>query len=185
MWWIVGGIVLLILVLVLFVISSYNSLVTINTKVDESYATMDVYMKKRYDLIPNLVNTVKGYAEHEKSTFENVVKARNQAVDAKNLSEQIEAEGALNQSLGRLIAVAESYPDLKANQEFNKLMQELTQVETEIAQSRKYYNAIVRQLNIKVKAFPSNIISNMFGFSARPYFEITDETQRETVKVEF
>lgn len=175
----------IVVVIALYVISTYNALIRGRNSVKESFSTMDVYMKKRYDLIPNLVNTVKGYANHEKETLDAVISARNKAASANSVSTQAEAEGELNQVMSRLFALTESYPDLKANTNFLDLQSQLSNVETEIAQSRKYYNATARAYNDKTQMFPSGIIANMFGFTQESMFEITDVTQRETVEVKF
>ena len=172
-------------VLAAFVTSLYNALVRARNSVSEAFSAMDVYMKKRYDLIPNLVNTVKGYATHEKETLDAVISARNSAASATNPADQLKAEGELNQVMSRLFALTESYPDLKANTNFLDLQDKLNLVETEIAQSRKFYNATARQYNNKVQTFPSVIIANMFGFEASPMFELTDTAQRENVEVSF
>lgn len=182
MGWIIVGIVAL---LVIAGISMYNSLVKMKNMVEEAFSTMDVYLKKRYDLVPNLVNTVKGYATHENETLEAVISARNSAVSTDNPSARIEAEGQLSQALGRLFALSESYPDLKANTNFMDLQKQLQTLETEIAQSRKYYNGVTRQYNIKTESVPTNIIANMFGFDKMPLFEVQNEVERQNVKVEF
>lgn len=180
--YIVLGIVAL---LVIYGISQYNGFVTLKNVVEEAFSTMDVYLKKRYDLIPNIVETVKGYASHEKETLEQVISARNKAVNATSPEAQLEAEGDLNKVMGRLFALTESYPDLKANTNFMDLQNQLQTIETEIAQSRKYYNGTVRQYNTKVETFPSNIIANIFNFMKKPLFEVTDAVERENVKVQF
>lgn len=172
-------------VIVAFFVSVYNGLIKARNSVKEAFSAMDVYMKKRYDLIPNIVNTVKGYASHEKDTLEAVISARNSAVSANTPEDQLEAEGELNQVMNRLFALTESYPDLKANTNFLDLQEKLSVVETEIAQSRKYYNATARMYNNRVQVFPSVIVANMFGFTTEPMFEITDAAQRETVEVSF
>lgn len=178
-------VVLVVVAIVVFFITTYNGLIRARNSVREAFSTMDVYMKKRYDLIPNLVNTVKGYASHEKDTLEAVISARNSAVSANTPQAQMEAEGELNQVMNRLFALTESYPDLKANTNFLDLQDKLSVVETEIAQSRKYYNATARMYNNRVQVFPSVIVANMFGFAEEPMFEITDAQQRETVEVSF
>lgn len=180
--YIVLGIVAL---LVIYGISQYNGFVTLKNVVEEAFSTMDVYLKKRYDLIPNIVETVKGYASHEKETLEQVISARNKAVNATSPEAQLQAEGDLNKVMGRLFALTESYPDLKANTNFMDLQNQLQTIETEIAQSRKYYNGTVRQYNTKVETFPSNIIANIFNFMKKPLFEVTDAVERENVKVQF
>ena len=182
MGWIIFGVVVLLLVVA--VIAMYNTLVKMKNMVEEAFSTMDVYLKKRYDLIPNLVNTVKGYAKHEKETLEAVISARNSAIDNSNPEARLEAEGNLTQALGRLFALSESYPDLKANTNFMDLQKQLQSIETEIAQSRKYYNGVTRQYNIKTQSVPSNIVANIFGFDKMPLFEV-DETERQNVTVEF
>jgi LemA protein len=174
----------LILVVGLYVMSNYNGFVKLRNMKDEAFATMDVYLKKRYDLIPNLVETVKGYASHEKDTLEKVIAARNMAASATSVEDKMAGENALTGTLKTLFAVAESYPDLKANQNFMDLQKQLQSLEGEIAQSRKYYNGVVKQYNTKTEIFPSNIIAGIFGFVKAPYFEI-EEGERDNVKVSF
>ena len=171
--------------LVVFVISTYNGLIRLRNIVEEAFSTMDVYMKKRYDLIPNLVETVKGYAKHESETLEAVIAARNKAQSATSPEAQIAAEGDLSQVMGRLFALTESYPDLKANTNFMDLQKQLQTIETEIAQSRKYYNGSVRTYNTKIEVFPNNLFAGMFGFTKKPMFEVTNAEERENVKVSF
>ncbi|QIK69344.1 LemA family protein [Erysipelothrix sp. HDW6C] len=175
----------IVAVVLLFGISQYNGFVRLKNLVEEAFSTMDVYLKKRYDLIPNIVETVKGYASHEKDTLQGVIEARNKAANATTPEARIEAEGDLNKVMGRLFALTESYPDLKANTNFMDLQGQLQTIETEIAQSRKYYNGTVRQYNTKRESFPSNIIAGMFNFAAKPLFEITDDAERANVKVQF
>lgn len=181
-WLIVGGV---ILVLVLVVISIYNGLVRARNLVKEAFSAMDVSMKKRYDLIPNLVETVKGYASHEKETLDAVITARNKAVSAGTPEGQFEAEGELNQVMNRLFALSENYPDLKANTNFLDLQEQVRLIETEIAQSRRYYNGTARDYNNRTETFPSLIVANMFGFKQYPMFEITNEAERENVQIKF
>jgi LemA protein len=145
---------------------------------------IDVYLKKRHDLIPNLVETVKGYAAHEKSTLEDVTRLRSAAMQAKGPEAQIQSESELGKALGRLLAIAENYPDLKANQNFLELQKELAKVEEELAYSRRYYNGTVRENNIYVESFPSNIFAGMFNFKKGQFFEI-EASERETPKVSF
>ena len=171
--------------LVIYLITCYNSFVKLNNKIKEAYATMDVYLKKRYDLIPNLVETVKGYAKHEQGTLEKVIQARNMAMNAGSVDERVEGENILSGTLKSLFALSESYPDLKANENFVSLQSDLNRMEEEIASSRKYYNAIVNTFNTKTEVFPSNLIANMFGFSVKPLFEVENENERQNVKVEF
>lgn len=180
-----GIILIVVIVLVLIVISIYNSLVRLRNRCDEAFSAMDVHLVKRYDLIPNLVETVKGYATHEKETLENVVKARTSAMNASDMESKLAAEGELSKALGRLMAITESYPDLKANSNFMDLQQSLKTMEAEIAGSRKYYNAIVNQYNTKIDVVPSNIVAGLFGFKKKSLFEVADEAQRQNVKVQF
>lgn len=175
----------IVVILIIWFIASYNGFVKLKNSIDEAFSTMDVYLKKRYDLIPNLVETVKGYASHEKETFERVISARNMAASATSIDDKVEKENILQGTLKSLFAVAEAYPDLKANSNFLSLQSDLNRIEEDIASSRKYYNAIVKQFNIKVESFPSNIIAGMFHFEKRPMFEVASEQEREAVKVQF
>lgn len=185
MGWVIGGIVLLVIVIaVIWFISSYNGFVRLKNMVEEAFATMDVYLKKRFDLIPNLVETVKGYAKYETETLEKVIQARNFVEGAATPEQRIQGENQITGALRSLFAVAEAYPDLKANQNYMDLQGQLTQVENDIANSRKYYNAIVRDYNTKRETFPSVFVANLFHFEKRPLFEIAEE-QRENVKVKF
>jgi LemA protein len=177
--------VAIVVIILLWVWGSYNGFVKLKNMVQEAFSTMDVYLKKRYDLIPNLVETVKGYAQHEKETFEKVISARNMAASATTVDEKVEKENILQGTLKSLFAIAEAYPDLKANANFMQLQGDLNRIEEDIANSRKYYNAVVKQYNIKREAFPSNIISGMFGFEKRSMFEVAGEQERENVKVQF
>lgn len=177
-------IIAVVAIIVIWAIAAYNGLVKFRNMVREAFSTMDVYMKKRYDLIPNLVETVKGYAKHEASTLEEVIKARNSAASATTVEGKIEGENALTGTLKSLFALSESYPELKANTNFMDLQRQLQSVEGDIASSRKYYNAIVRDYNIKTESFPSSIIASMFGFKQEPMFEIAS-AERENVKVQF
>lgn len=167
------------------VIGIYNGLVTLKNKVDEGWADIDTQLKRRYDLIPNMVETVKGYAKHEKSTFEEVTKARTMAMSATNPEEKAKAENMLTGTLKSLFALAENYPELKANQNFLELQNTLTEIEEHIQLSRRYYNATVRDFNTKVEVFPNNMLAPMFGFTKREYFEIERPEERENVKVSF
>ncbi|WP_290776210.1 LemA family protein [Anaerofustis sp.] len=178
-------VILAVAVIIMYLISSYNGFVKLNNKIKEAYATMDVYLKKRYDLIPNLVETVKGYAKHEQSTLEKVINARNMAMNANNVDEKIEGENILSGTLKSLFALSENYPDLKANENFVSLQADLNRMEEEIASSRKYYNAIVNTFNTKTEVFPSNIIANIFGFKAKELFEVNNDEERENIKVQF
>lgn len=181
------SIVLIVVVVVgLFVMMMYNGLVRSRVRVDEAWSDIEVQLKRRYDLIPNLVETVKGYAKHESSVLENVTKARASAISLHNDPKaQAQAENALSQTLKSLFAVAESYPDLKANQNFMKLQGDLTDTEDKIQASRRFFNANVRDLNTRIQTFPANMIAGMFGFKMRDFFEIENAEERQNVKVSF
>lgn len=178
-------VVIVAVLLIIWGIMTYNGLVKGLNKVEEAFSTMDVYLKKRYDLIPNLVETIKGYAKHESETLEKVISARNMAVKASSMDEKISSEKNFQSMLGPLYAIGEQYPDLKADKNFLSLQNELQNLESEIANSRKYYNAIVVKFNNMVMTFPSNLLAGMFGFHRQPMYEITDAAQRENVKVQF
>lgn len=178
-------ILIVVVIVALWGISTYNSLVSLKNKVEEAFSTMDVYLKKRYDLIPNLVETVKGYAKHESETLEKVIGARNRAASATGAAEKLAAEKELNQSMVNLFAVSEQYPDLKANENFMSLQADLKTMEDEISNSRKYYNAIVRTFNTKCETIPSNIIANIGNFEKQPLFEVDSAEERQNVKVSF
>ncbi len=175
---------ILILLVLIFVVL-YNGFIRLKNDCDEAFATMDVYLKKRYDLIPNLVETVKGYAAHESQTLEQVIAARNMAQSAATPEAKIAGENALQGTLKSLFAIAESYPDLKANENFLDLSDQLKAVEEDIANARKYYNAVVKQFNTKCEIFPSNLIASMFRFEKKPMFEVSAAEERENVKVSF
>ncbi|MDD5875108.1 MAG: LemA family protein [Baileyella intestinalis] len=177
-------IIAVILLLVIMIITMYNGFVKAGNDCEEAFSTMDVYLKKRFDLIPNLVETVKGYAAHEKETLSAVVAARSAVSSSSTAEEKLANENVLSGTLRSLFAVAEAYPDLKANTNFQELMTQLKKVEEDIANSRKYYNAVVKKYNIKVQAFPTSIIAAMFHYEKKPMFE-TDQTSRENVKVSF
>lgn len=182
---IVAVVVLLAVILIVWIIATYNKFVKMRNNVDEAYSTMDVYMKKRYDLIPNLVETVKGYATHEEKTLEGVMAARYSCMNANNPQEKAEAENMLTGTLKSLFAVSENYPNLKADQNFMDLQQSLKTLEEEIATSRKYYNGCVKTYNVKRETFPSNIIAKWFKFEKRVLFEIANEEERNAPKVQF
>lgn len=181
---VIGIIIAIVLVILFYVLTTYNGLVGSRNVVDEAFSTMDVYLKKRWDLIPNLVEVVKGYAKHESETLEKVVALRNGAYNNMSVDEKMEVNKQLSSGISRLIAVAESYPDLKANQNFTDLSKELSKIEEDIANSRKYYNGTVRNFNNKVMMFPGNIVANMFGFKKASMFEAAEE-EKKNVKVEF
>lgn len=171
--------------IVAFVTAGYNGLVKLRNLVEEAFATMDVYLKKRYDLIPNLVETVKGYAAHEAGTLEKVIQARNMAATSGTVEGRIQGENMLSGALRNLFALSEAYPDLKANNNFMDLQSKLQKVEEDIANSRKYYNAKVREYNIKTEVFPYNIIAGLFKFTRKPLYELSDEAERQNVQVKF
>lgn len=152
--------------------------------VKEAFSTMDVYLKKRWDLIPNIVETVKGYAKHEKSTLESIVNLRSQACGGMSTEDKIKTNENLSKSINKIMVLAENYPDLKANSNFRDLSNQLSKIEEDIANSRKYYNAVVKNFNNKIQVFPNNIFANMFGYSEKSMFE-TDSNERENVKVKF
>ena len=178
-------ILVVLLVVVGIVIGMYNSLVGLRVRADNAWSDIDVQLKRRHDLIPNLVETVKGYAAHEKGTFENVAKFRSMAMQATGPAERAAAEGQLTMALKSLFAVAEQYPQLRASENFQSLQNSLNQVENSLQESRRYYNAVVRDLNTKIATFPSNIIAGMFGFTPRQFFELTAPAEREAPAVKF
>jgi len=175
----------LVILIAFYAIGGYNTLVSLRNQVEEAFSTMDVYLTKRYDLIPNLVETVKGYAKHERETLEAVISARNKAVNATTMEGKIEAENAMSGVIGRLFALAEAYPDLKANTNFLDLQNQLKSIEDDIANARKYFNGVTRQYNTKIEVFPMNILAGIFGFTKKPLFVVADEQQRQNVKVSF
>jgi len=174
-----------VVVLALWAMGVYNSLITIRNKVEEAFSTMDVYLVKRYDLIPNLVETVKGYAKHESGTLEAVIKARNAAQSSGSIEDKIANENVLTGTLSKLFALTEAYPDLKANAGFLDLQSQLKSLEEDVANARKYYNGAVRQYNTQIQVFPTNILAGMFKFTKKPLFEVEEESQRKAVKVQF
>jgi len=182
--WIILGIIVL---LVIWIISMYNSFVKARIKIDNSWSDINVFLKKRFDLIPNLVNTVKGYAAHESQTLEKVVQARNAsaAVPPGDVQATAQANQALNGALRSLFAVAEAYPDLKANQNFLELQQALQNIEGDLGNARRYYNATVRDYNTSIQQFPGVILANMTGFKPRGFFELGDQGEAKNVEVKF
>jgi LemA protein len=178
-------IVALLIVLALAVIVLYNRLVRLRNRAENSWAQVDVQLKKRYDLIPNLVETVKGYAAHEKATFEEVTRARTAAQQAKTIQEQAEAENMLTAAIGRLFAVAEAYPELRATENFQQLQAELADVEQNIAVARQIYNDAVLSYDNALETVPTNFVAGMFNFEPRAYFEIEDPAAREAPRVQF
>ena len=181
---IVAVIVIIILAIVLYLISGYNGLVNARNRVKNSYSQIDVQLKRRNDLIPNLVETVKGYASHEKEVFENVTKARSGLMNASSVKEVSQASNAVTQALGSLFAIAENYPELKANENFKELQLELKETEDKISYSRQFYNDAVLMYNNKCEQFPSNIIAGMINFKEADFFEATNE-EKQTPKIKF
>ncbi len=179
--WIIG---IIVVVVVLFIILMYNSLIRLRNQVKNSWAQIDVQLKRRNDLIPNLVSTVKGYMKHEKTTLENITKARSAILAAQTVEDTAKASNMLSQTLKSLFAVSENYPDLKANQNFLQLQEELTGTENKIAYSRQHYNDIVMMFNTKIETFPNNMFAGMFHFTEEKQFE-AEEEERKNVKVEF
>lgn len=181
----IGLISLIILgVFVLWVIAIYNGLIRLKNRVDEAWSDIDVQLKRRYDLIPNLINTVKGYATHERELFEKVTEARTRAMGAGSAHDKAEAENMLSGTLKSLFAVAENYPDLKANQNFLELQRELTDTEDKVQAARRFYNGNVRDFNTKIEIFPNNIFAGIMNFAKREFFEANGE-EKEPVKVDF
>ena len=180
------GLILLIIIAAIggWLVLTYNGLIRLKNRVDEAWSDIDVQLKRRYDLIPNLVNTVKGYAAHEKQLFENVTAARTRAMNAGTTADKAQAENVLSGTLKSLFAVAENYPDLKASQNFLELQRELTDTEDKIQASRRFYNGNVRDFNIKIEVFPNNIIAGMLNFTKREFFE-AEGGEKEPVKVQF
>ena len=182
--WIIVGVIALVL---LFIVTMYNGLITLKNRVDEAMSDMDVQLKRRYDLIPNLVETVKGYATHEQGTLEKVIAARSSAmsVSSSDVDNKIKAENELSSTLKSIFALSENYPDLKANQNFLELQRELSDTEDKIMASRRFYNGNVRDFNTKLQVFPTNIINSMLHFTAYKFYELSDAAQRENVSVKF
>lgn len=180
-----AALLLLIIILICWGISTHNKFVTLRSSVEEAFSTMDVYLKKRYDLIPNLVETVKGYAKHESEVLKGVTEARSNAQAAATAAEKLEANAQLTQALRSFNVVMEKYPELKANQNFMSLQSDLRSIEGEIANSRKYYNGIVKAFNTKRQTIPSSIIANMMKLEKQPYSEVDDAVERKNVKVSF
>lgn len=177
-------IILVLVLLVLWVVITSNSLTKKKMKAEQAFADVDVYLTQRYDLIPNLVSTVKGYSKHEKETFEAVVNARNKAVKADNMNDKIDADNNVTEAIGKLFALAESYPELKANENYVKLQDSLESVEKDLVGARRYFNAAAQAYNLAIRVIPSNIVAKIFGFESINMFTATEE-QRKNVKVDF
>jgi len=178
-------VLVILVVLVLWVVGMYNGLVRLRNQVKNAWSQIDVQLKRRHDLIPNLIETAKGYMKHERDTLDSVTKARTQAVEAKGVANQAKAEGELNNAISRFMLVVENYPDLKASQNFLSLQEELASTENKVGFSRQFYNDQVLAFNVKIESVPTNIIANMFGFKQAEFFEIEEPTEREVPKVEF
>ncbi len=175
---------LVIFALIVWAIVAYNALVQLRVRTDGAWSDIDVQLKRRHDLVPNLVETVKGYAAHEKGTFENIAKFRSAAMQANTVDQKAQAEGQLTAALRGLLAVAENYPELKASEQFTQLQGTLREIEDALQNARRYYNAVVRDLNTKIAVFPTNIFAGMFGFQPRHFFEV-ETSDRENVAVKF
>jgi LemA protein len=182
---VLAAIAVVLFLLVVFVIGAYNSLVGLRNQVDNGWSQIDVQLKRRHDLIPNLVETARGYMKHERGTLEAITEARARAMGAKNVADAAKAEGALGEALSKFLLVVENYPDLKANQNFLAVQEELSSTENKIAFSRQAYNDQVLFFNNKTQMFPSNIVAGMFSFAKRDFFEVSAEAEREVPKVSF
>ena len=178
-------IIAIVVLIVLILIGCYNKLVKQKITVEEAFSTMDVYLKKRFDLIPNLVETVKGYAKHEEGTLSKVVSLRNQNYSSMSPEEKLANSAVISQAVPKIMALAENYPDLKANQNFMELSVQLETVENDIANARKYYNGAVKRYNMTVQTVPTNIVAGMFHFETKPMFEADSEEERKNVQVRF
>jgi LemA protein len=179
------AVLVIIAAVVVFIIAMYNGLVRLRVQCDNAWSDIEVQLKRRYDLVPNLVETVKGYAGHEKGTLEAVVQARNSAMSAQGPAAKADAENMLTGALRQVFALAEAYPQLRAVESFTQLQNTLTSLEDTIQNARRYYNAVVRDLNTKIQVFPSNIIANMFNFKPREFFEVSAPAERDAPKVSF
>lgn len=182
---ILGVVALVVVIIVLWYIGAYNRFIKMKNNIEEAFAAIEVYLKKRFDLIPNLVETVKGYAAHERQTLENVTAARNNVASSTTTEERLANENVLTNTLRSLFAVSEAYPNLKADTSFLNLQGQLQQVETDLANARKYYNANVKLFNTKLLTFPTNLIARQFKFEKQPMFETSNEAEREAVQVKF
>ena len=180
--WLVLGVLVLLVVLL---VGLYNSLVRLNVQCDNAWSDIDVQLKRRYDLVPNLVESVKGYAAHERGTLEAVISARNRAMSATGPADKAQAENVLSGALKSLFALAEAYPQLRAVESFTSLQSSLSEIEDTVQNARRYYNAVVRDLNIKIQQFPTNMVAGMLGFRTREFFELTAAAEREAPKVSF
>ena len=178
------AIIIIIILLAAWAVVSYNGFVKLRNQIEEAFSTMDIYLKKRYEMIPNLVEIVKQYSIHEKETLEKIVQARSMAINARSVEERGQNENVLSGALKSLFAISEGYPELKANQNYLELQDQLVVLEDDISQSRKYYNGVVKVMNNKVEIFPSNLFAKIFGFNRYPYF-MADEYERQNVEIRF
>lgn len=178
------AIIIIIILLAAWAVVSYNGFVKLRNQIEEAFSTMDIYLKKRYEMIPNLVEIVKQYSIHEKETLEKIVQARSMAINARSVEERGQNENMLSGALKSLFAISEGYPELKANQNYLELQDQLVVLEDDISQSRKYYNGVVKVMNNKVEIFPSNLFAKIFGFTRYPYF-MADEYERQNVEIRF
>ncbi len=183
--WVIVLVVVLVVFAGLFFVGIYNSLIRLRNRVKNAWSQIDVQLKRRHDLIPNLIETAKGYMKHERETLENITKARSRAMGAEGVGDKSKAEGALSGAMGKFFLVVENYPDLKANQNFLSLQEELTSTENKVGFARQGYNDQVLFFNNKIQVFPSNIVAGMFGFKTEEFFEIEEEAEREVPKVDF
>ena len=181
---ILWAIIIIVAVIILYLIFTYNKLITLRTRIENAWAQIDVQLKRRYDLIPNLISTVKGYVKHEKTTLETVTKMRTSLIQG-TMTEKSKASDAITNALKTIFAVAENYPNLKANENFKALQEELAGTESKIAYSRQFYNDNVMEYNAKIQHFPPSIIANMFGFTTKEFFKSESENERKPIKVEF
>ena len=183
---VIGIVIAVVVIILLLIVSTYNACVRLKNQGEEAYAQIDAHLKQRYDLIPNLVETVKGYAKHEEKTLTAVIEARNKAMSASGVAEKDQADKAFEGTLKSLFALSEAYPELKANENFRDLQNQLTRLETEILQARKYYNGVVKTFNTKIETFPTSLIVGLFGgkFARMTYLEVS-EAERQNVKVQF
>lgn len=180
-----AALALILIIIVCWGISARNRFVKMESQYEESFHNIDIYLKKRYDLIPNLVETVKGYAKHESGTLQSVIEARNKAQNASTLADKLEANAQLTQTMRNFNMVMERYPELKANTNFLDLQNQLKSIEYELSNARKYYNATIKQFNTQIRTFPSSVIAGMMKLEKQPYFELDDPEERKNVKVEF
>lgn len=179
------GLIVVVLIVIIWSMMTYNGLIRLRNQVDEAWSDIDVQLKRRYDLIPSLLDSVKGYKEYESTTFEKITELRQQAMSAQSVEDKSKAESALSLGLGRLFAVAENYPDLKANNSFMDLQQNLTDVEQHIQNARRYYNGTTREYNTKIQSVPDNIIANFFHFNVRDFFALDSEVEKQVPKLVF